>query len=309
VARRLHLVYALKTESYDWAQQFYPIRRLLAEAEVRGMDMQLELAHDALSERALWPQLPGDTIMLVRGSAPQSLRQTMEMAGFLVVNSSTAWQLARDKLASYRFLAERGDAFPAVRWPASIGTADTADTLSPEQITLEHLLRFLPLIAKPRDGLMGRDVFLLETAAALHNFWERADRERFLLQDYVPTSRGRDLRMFFAGTAGTTALGTVLASFERQSDALVSNVAANGQARPINLDTFPGGKAAFERLQRQTLEIARASGLHYGTVDYLFGPDESFPICELNGSPGFEAAEEALKINIAGAILDSLQSL
>lgn len=111
----------------------------------------------------------------------------------------------------------------------------------------------------------------------------------------------------------------MLAIVERvsPSGALISNASEGGLMRRPDWADGPAGKAALERWSAQTLEIARASGLWYGSVDYLYAGEEtrdtrdtragpSLTVCEINGSPGFEALERGLELDIAGPLIDSL---
>lgn len=57
-------------------------------------------------------------------------------------------------------------------------------------------------------------------------------------------------------------------------------------------------------LLMETIALADSAGMFYGTADYLFG--ERLSLCELNGSPGFEALEEATGLDAALAIVDTV---
>ncbi|PKL07454.1 MAG: hypothetical protein CVV51_14010, partial [Spirochaetae bacterium HGW-Spirochaetae-7] len=50
-----------------------------------------------------------------------------------------------------------------------------------------------------------------------------------------------------------------------------------------------------------------ASGLAYGTVDFLFADEsgKAFTVCEINSCPGFEEFERVTRLDAAGAILSS----
>ena len=50
-----------------------------------------------------------------------------------------------------------------------------------------------------------------------------------------------------------------------------------------------------------------ASGLDYGTVDFLLGDAgwTRFPVCEINANPGFEELERVSGLDVAVAILSS----
>lgn len=62
-----------------------------------------------------------------------------------------------------------------------------------------------------------------------------------------------------------------------------------------------------------TAEIARKTGLRYGTIDFLYAtpvPDPSrLMVCELNAFPGFTALEKESGFDIAGPLVDTLAGL
>lgn len=63
--------------------------------------------------------------------------------------------------------------------------------------------------------------------------------------------------------------------------------------------------AAPSGLLEEARRLFALSGLAYGTVDFLFGEEPRYYVCELNASPGFEALETTLGVDAASAILRS----
>jgi glutathione synthase/RimK-type ligase-like ATP-grasp enzyme len=63
-------------------------------------------------------------------------------------------------------------------------------------------------------------------------------------------------------------------------------------------------------LQCEARRIFAASGLVYGTVDFLFANEggSGFVVCELNANPGFEELERVLNIDVAAAIIASVNN-
>lgn len=321
---KLIVVYGLKTGDYDWLAGFYPARRLAEACENRGIPLRFLFSRDVsafLADAAFLTGTaagtsgglrddafsPGSTIALVRGAVGASVYAELEAAGYRCVNDSRAVALARDKLETYRFLTSHG--YPT---PETLSLADAARQVDS--------LKF-PLVVKPHFGSRGEGVTLVrdgdallkrvalsaDAAAALPaaealgvramgagvSACANADSGEYLAQRFIESSRGRDVRVFFAG-------GDVLAVAGRTNteDALLSNACAGGVTSALDGEWF--GKWAT-----MTLDIAREAGLWYGTVDWLYDGD-GMTVCEINSSPGFESLEKACEIDIAGAIVERL---
>ncbi len=293
----LVVVYGLKTLDYGYFKLFYPSRRLAEECANRSIPLRFLFPRDILSFIAeqIDIGLKRDTICLIRGKVDPKTVSLLEMAGFRTVNSADALSLANDKLASARFLSENS-------WP----TPKTM--LACDALYLKPGFIRYPLVAKPRFGNRGEGVHFIENESALTGL-----EPDTIVQEYIKTSRGRDLRFFFAGD-------TILAIASRHAtgDSFVSNANAGGI-----MQKEPHTAAELAPWSTMTLEIAQKAGLWYGSVDYLYcgkqedahtsilcgqsrGPALELTVCEINGSPGFEALETDCALDIAGPLIDRL---
>ena len=126
-------------------------------------------------------------------------------------------------------------------------------------------------IVKQNDGSRGVNVFLVrskgEYDSALGILGAKA-----MLQRYVSSSCGRDLRVW---TVGERAVGCVL----RHSDSsFLSNYSQGGSADPYALSVEAADLA---------VKAARSLGLEFAGIDLLFTPGGGFTVCEVNGNAGF----------------------
>jgi len=301
---QLFVVYGLKTTDYSWLGQFYPAQRLSQECANRSISLRFLFPSDVpafINEIETTDHPAGemfatarDTVCLIRGSVSVATVRLLENAGLRCVNTASAMALANDKLATARFLERH-------RWP-------TCETIREQDFQIAAIPFPWPLVRKPRFGSRGTGVSLVSSPEELErlreiNTAEFADGsvdDEYLLQRYIETSRGRDLRVFFAA-------GEILAIAERNAggDNLLSNASTGAIMR---IPETP----LSERWAGMALEIARASGLWYGSVDFLYladegeGNDQNFTVCEINSAPGFEALEKDCGYNIAGALIDRL---
>jgi glutathione synthase/RimK-type ligase-like ATP-grasp enzyme len=170
---------------------------------------------------------------------------------------------------------------------------------------------------------MGRDVALMEDVEQWTGYLAEArDKgQAIIAQEFIGSAPGRDVRFFFAdfeagpNTAGDgpgTAAGSSSVAagtgstpgwicVMRSSPGFLSNAHAGG-----TMTRFMPPVA----LQREAERIFSASGLVYGTVDFLFadGSGTEFVVCELNANPGFEELERATGVDAAAAIIKSVRN-
>jgi ribosomal protein S6--L-glutamate ligase len=204
-----------------------------------------------------------------------------EIMGVPVINSAQAIAQSRDKLRSLQILSQHGIDIPK-----------TVMARTPAQI--ERALKEVggpPVVLKLVQGTQGIGVMLAETQAALEaildTLWGLG--QNILIQQFIPESRGRDLRALVVG-------GRVVAAMRRVARVgeFRSNIHRGGAARVIRLPT------AYERA---AIASTRVTGLMVAGVDMLesrAGPK----VIEVNSSPGFEGLESATGLDIARIILD-----
>lgn len=265
---RLSVVYALDCTDPSFFSSFYPAIRLGEACRSLGLEPRFFLAAEVEADVDAFRARASGGRVLLRGALSEALLGNLAASGIDCYNDPSAIRRVRDKLWLSRFLSSIGAPFPA--------TFDSADR--------GKLAASLPLIAKPRRGMMGRGVALVERAEELDRLLERGGE--LVFQEYVAESRGRDRRAIVVGRQ-------VLAVLRRESDGLLSNVHGGGRAFASEL---PG------RWKAMALDLAEAAGLEYAAVDFLERGPDGFLVCEVNTVPGFEAAEKATGIDIAGAI-------
>ena len=211
------------------------------------------------------------------------LRQ-FEMMGVYTPNSSDAVLRARDKLRSLQLLAREGIDLP--RTVFGDYPDDTADLL--------RMLGEPPHVIKLNEGAQGQGVLLAEKRSASQGMIEafRGLYANFVVQEFIAEAGGGDLRCFVIGNQ-------VAAAMHRQ--------APEGDFR-ANLHR--GGKASAVELSTQEINIAlraaRTMGLGIAGVDLLRSQRGPL-VLEVNASPGLEGIESATGVDVAGAIIASVE--
>ena len=213
-----------------------------------------------------------------------ALSRWYEAQGVTVVNSTDSMILCRDKYRCSEVLAAAG-----VPVPGALSLAEAEGGAA------------FPFILKLNYGSKGENVFLIgnereykealevcrmeeqhrleELSRGITEFGETSEEVAYgctpVLQEFIASSRGRDIRVW---VTGDEVAGHVLRYNDRS---FKSNFAAGGSFRQIPLPPEAASTA---------LAAARAAGLFFAGVDLLFDGHGGFKVCEINGNAGFRTA-------------------
>ena len=214
-----------------------------------------------------------------------SVVRQFEMMGVYSVNESVAISCSRDKLRSLQLLSRKGIGIPA-----------TAFANSPDDVPgLIREVGGAPLVIKLLEGTQGIGVVLAETRKAAESVIEAfmGMSSNILVQEFIKEAGGSDLRCFVVG-------GKVIAAMQR--------TAPEGEFRS---NLHRGGTAQLVRLssdERKTaVAAAKAMGLNVAGVD-LLRSDRGPLVMEVNSSPGLEGIEAATGKDVAGMIIEFIES-
>lgn len=204
----------------------------------------------------------------------------MENRGVVFLNSPKAMERTVDKFYT-SFLLRQND----------IATPRTLATESPEEAMEAFALLGCDVVTKPLFGSGGNGMLHLTDAdEAWHAFQALAQEQRVIyLQEFIPC-RNRDVRVLALG-------GEIVACMERRGHDYRANINQGGTAHPYVPD-------ATER--DLALRAARAVGTDCAGVDLLRDSSGRVLVCEVNGSPGFQALTAATGVDVAGAIAQFL---
>jgi ribosomal protein S6--L-glutamate ligase len=151
-----------------------------------------------------------------------------------------------------------------------------------------------PLIVKLLEGTQGKGVVLAETKKAAESVINaiKSLRANLLVQEFIKEAQGKDLRCFVID-------GKVVASIER--------TAAPGEFRA---NIHQGGTAAIVKItpeeRKLALKAAKTMGLKVAGVDIIRSTKGPL-LLEVNSSPGLEGIETATGIDVAGAMISSIE--
>jgi gamma-F420-2:alpha-L-glutamate ligase len=201
----------------------------------------------------------------------------LERLGVQTFNTSSSIEIVKDKLYQLQILAQSNLPIPR-----------TMLAKFPVQVELVEKQMGFPVVVKSLSGSRGNGVFLCHDKSSfkdLMQLLEVANKEaNIIIQEFVETSKGRDLRVFTIG-------GKVIAVMNRFSTD--GNFKANFSQG--------GGVAPYEitpEIEWIAREVSRILNLDIAGIDLLFDKNQGFKICEVNSSPGFKGLEQACNIDI-----------
>lgn len=206
----------------------------------------------------------------------------LERLGVPMVNPSYSIEATKDKLYAHQIFAEKGIPTPK--------TVLVKDPVNPKLIEKEI---GWPAVVKIMAGSYGKGVYKVENRTHFTDFIEFAhginSDEAIIVQEYMHTRPGSDLRVFVVGDR-------VLGAMQRTSKdgSFKANITRGGMGSAYELTP---------EIEALALRTARSLDLDVAGVDLLFGPD-GFVVCEANSAPGFEGFEAATGCDVAGAIID-----
>ena len=212
------------------------------------------------------------------------LRQ-FEVAQTYSINESIAITRSRDKLRAHQLLARKGIGQPITSYANSAKATNS----------LIDSVGGAPLIVKLTQSTQGNGVLLAETkkaAEALINAFRGVGSD-FLVQEFIKEAGGSDIRCFVVGEKVIAAMQRKAAKGEYRS-----NLHRGGSAEVVKLN-------ATER--KLAINAARVMGLDMAGVDILRSAHGPLVI-EVNSSPGLEGIETASGIDVAGKIIEYIES-
>ena len=215
----------------------------------------------------------------------------IEERGVRVVNSPRAIERSVDKFYTDARLREAGVPTPETFVCERAEDAMTAIRAMLARVPPDGLEN--AVVIKPIFGSMGHGIVRVSDPDVAFRVVQALDTVRavFYVQRAID-SCGRDIRAFVVG-------GRLLGAIERRAadGDWRTNVSRGASARAYALPP------AWEDL---ALRAAAAIGADYAGVDLLPSSDGGVFVLEVNGIPGWQGLQRAMRIDVAGAIADHL---
>ncbi|WP_303867099.1 RimK family alpha-L-glutamate ligase [Acetobacterium wieringae] len=213
----------------------------------------------------------------------------LESLDVLCVNSSESLNNTADKLLTFQKLgaANQGFLFPKT----VLMTPKTKPSFIASELGL-------PCVVKVMHGSKGKGVVLIKTEKELENILDLYAAMNFddhiLIQECIAASKGRDMRIMLSGGKFSTAY------IRDNGDNFKSNLSQGGDLQFI---TPPDAVVEIAEQAAAVLDI------YFGSIDFLFGENDTYYICEANSMTGLTYSKDALSNSQSNPLLLTLKNI
>ena len=218
------------------------------------------------------------------------LLEMLDRAGFKIFNSKDAIEVCDDKMMTYIALTKNAIRMPKTL-PGLLCFTKNAHISNETINEIENTFKY-PLIIKESFGSLGKSVYLIQNREELISKLEDVKCAPHLIQEYIETSKGKDIRVI---TIGGKAIGAMM---RISNGDFRSNIGAGGSGIKVELD---------DEIIKISNNIAQALGLDYCGIDLLLDKD-GYSVCEVNSNAFFKTFEKATNINVASKYVDYILS-
>lgn len=214
------------------------------------------------------------------------LAERLEKEGVRLFNSARSVLLCDNKILMYQELADK-----SVRIPRTFIAPKTFEGLNySKRDFLNNVINEIgfPMIVKEAYGSFGEQVYLANDKESLNKIVDSIGYKDFLLQEFIASSKGRDIRVNIVGDKA------IVSMLRENENDFRSNISSGGSG--IKFDPKP------EYIDL-AVKASKALGLDFAGVDVLFGKEGPI-ICEVNSNPQFASTLKATGINLADYIAE-----
>ena len=214
------------------------------------------------------------------------LAERLEQNNIRLFNSASAINLCDNKVLMYQELASKG-----IRIPRTFIAPKTFEGLGYTDFDfIDRVVNEIgwPLVIKETYGSFGEQVYLANNKDEAIELINKIGYKDFLLQEYISSSKGRDVRINVVGD------NAVVSMLRENRNDFRSNISNGG----IGTKYQPN-----EEFVALAVKATKALGLSFAGVDVLFGKDGPI-ICEVNSNPQFASTLKATGVNLADYIAD-----
>ncbi len=217
------------------------------------------------------------------------LAKRLETQGLRLFNSANAVEICDNKVLTSLCLKGK---VPLPKTVIAPKTFEGVNYCKKDFLRKSIELLGLPLIIKEAYGSFGQQVYLASTYAEAEKIVGGLGYKEFLMQEYVRSSHGRDVRVNVVG-------GKVASAMLRYNENdFRSNISNGGSMRPISLT---------REQEEVAIKACKAIGLDFAGVDILFGEQDEPVVCEVNSNPHFESSFRCTGVDMSVDIIEYIK--
>ena len=266
-------------------EKFKKLYELLSDAfKKRGVSLSIKRAQDISLE--VGKDIKNKPDFAIFWDKDIYLAERLEEQGIRLFNNARSIYLCDNKIAMYQELAKQ-----QIRIPRTLIAPKTFEGLGYTDLAfLKEAGDQLgwPLVIKEAYGSFGEQVYLANDIKEAEQIVNRIGYKDFLMQEFVASSKGRDIRINIVGDQA------VVSMLRENKNDFRSNISNGGTGTKYE---------PREEYIELALKAAKALGLSFAGVDVMFG--ENGPIiCEVNSNPQFASTLKATGVNLAEYIAD-----
>lgn len=266
------------------SDKFEDQARLVADAAERaGVTAMVMKNYEVMMDLSYDVELPAFVVLLDKDIL---LGFYLKSRGVPVYNDPAVIDLCDNKATQYIRLAEAGLPMPKTIIAPKVYPNFSILQSGYFERVMDELS--LPMVIKEGHGSFGMKVYLINDES---EFYEKVEALRgvdFVFQEFIASSRGRDIRVNIVG-------GEIVAAMQRRSETdFRANITNGGQASLIELTNS-------QRIV--AIQAAEAVGAEFAGVDLLFGENEEPLVCEVNAAAHIRNILNVTGINVADAMI------
>lgn len=272
-------------------QKFQEIYGMLcAAAEKEHMELEMKTTVQLMCPvGSAFPSLPDFALFWDKDI---HLARRLERQGLRLFNPADAVEQCDNKALTAQVLAAHHVPHPLTF--LSPKTFEAMGYCSLEFLDIAEKQLSYPMVIKEAFGSFGQQVYLAENRQQAEAIIARMGYKDFILQQYIPTSHGRDVRVNVVG-------GKVIASMLRYNEKdFRSNISNGGSMAPYTPSVAQ---------EEAALAACRALKLDFAGVDVMFGENGTPIICEVNSNPHFKSTLQATGVNLAEHIMRHIRQV
>ncbi len=218
------------------------------------------------------------------------LARLLEKANYRLFNKADFIKLCDDKVLTFIACSNMGIKMPKT-FAGPLMYREPREENFEFLKTIEKELGY-PMVVKRVYGSLGEGVYLINSFEELKKLYSDIYRNPILFQEYVPSSKGKSLRIMVIDQK-------VIGGFVRFNHVdFRSNFGETADGRTLD---NPEKYYAFAQ------DIADKLKIEYAGIDLLIGENDQPILCEINSNAFFEEFEKVTGINVAEKVVDLIK--
>lgn len=261
-------------------------------AEAKLLDIDLDFFDNSISMQMLCDNKFPKNDFVLFWDKDVKLARILEDENHLVINSSKAIEICDDKSKTYICLKKEN-----IRQPMTIisplifyGTVDIDSGF------VDFSIRRLgfPMIVKECFGSFGEQVYMVRNKDELIKQIKKIGTKPFILQEFIKTSFGRDVRIEVIGNEAVASVYRVNKNDDFRAN--ITNGATAMNYKPTNEQV------------NMAIHACKVLKLDFAGVDILFGNDDEPILCEVNSNAYPLNVQKVTGVNIINKTLMYIKS-